>query len=71
MSETVTQKSNKEITLRELMDERDKRYEERFKAQQEALKLALAAKNTYAGLAVSLSLGLTSIALAIFALMHH
>lgn len=31
--------------LRDLMDERDKRYGERFEAQEQALKVALEAKN--------------------------
>jgi hypothetical protein len=66
---------NKFITLREYIDtlfrERDKQYEQRFKAQQEALGIALAAKNVTAALAISLIVGVMGLLGAVVALWRH
>jgi hypothetical protein len=61
-----------EISLKEYfearLEEADLRNEQRFRAQEEALKLALAAKNINAALAVSLVVGLMALAVALFTL---
>jgi len=54
-----------------LFRERDKQYEQRFKAQQEALAIALAAKNVTAALAVSLIVGALGLVGALVALWRH
>lgn len=63
------------ISIRDYMDtlfrERDKQYEQRFKAQQEALAIALAAKNVTAALAVSLIVGALGLVGALVALWRH
>lgn len=71
----MTALDDKCISIRDyidvLMAERDRRYEDRFIAQQEALKLALAAKNTHVATAISLVVGLSGLVAALLALWKH